>query len=60
MPKKIVVFSDMETWETVGDASIWEITDDAFDALCEGERPKDLADEDVIRTLIAVMPVEEA
>lgn len=36
MSVKIIMLSDGETWETLtGDQQILEITDDAYDRLCE-------------------------
>lgn len=51
MSVKILVLSDGETWETFdGNASIMEITDEAFDELCDGSEPKHLKKKkDIIR-----------
>jgi hypothetical protein len=39
---KIVVLSDGETWESIGEATIWTINDAEYDALCDGIiEPKD-------------------
>ncbi len=50
MVKRIIVLSDTGTWETVGDAEVWTVTDEAFEKLCEGEEPKHLAATDIIDT----------
>jgi len=42
---KIIVLSDGETWETVSGCAVWTITEQAFRALCDGEKePFDLVD----------------
>lgn len=47
MAVKIVVLSD-GTWERVGPAQVWTITDDAYDTLCEGMETGDLEDSKVL------------
>jgi len=49
MAKRIVVLSD-GTWETVGDAEVWTITEEAFDKLLAGDAPKHLTETDIIDT----------
>lgn len=48
MAIKIVVLSD-GTWEIIGDAAVWEITDEGYDDLCNGDyKPTGLQRKDVI------------
>ena len=46
MSKKIVVLDDGETWSGAG--TVWTITEDAYNRLCEGAEPKHLSDADVL------------
>ena len=50
MAKRIVVLSDNETWETMGDVQVWTITEEAFDKLLAGDEPKHLTAKDIIDT----------
>ena len=48
MAKRIVVLSD-GTWETAESCAVMEITDEAYDRLCEGEiETCDIEDKDVL------------
>jgi hypothetical protein len=51
--KKIIVLSDGTTWESIDETFppiIMEVTDSAFQRLCEGEEPNDLDDTDIVST----------
>ena len=50
MSVKILVLSDNETWETFNDGiTVAEITDEAFQKLCDGWEPSHLEKGDIIR-----------
>lgn len=51
MAKRIVVLSDNETWETMGDVQVWTITEEAFDKLLAGDEPKHLTHDDILDTV---------
>lgn len=56
MAKQIIVFSDGDTWETNGFASIMVISDKAYDDLCNGEiSVGDIQENDILRET----PIEE-
>jgi hypothetical protein len=47
--EKIIVFYDGETWEILTpDIAVMTITDDGMTKICDGERPEDLDECDVI------------
>lgn len=47
---KIIVLSDGETWETLNeDITIMEITEEAYQRLCDGEEPNHLDAKDIFR-----------
>ena len=49
MANRIVVLND-GTWETLGDAKVWTITDEAYEKLLSGDDTKDLETGDVLDT----------
>lgn len=56
MAKQIIVFSDGDTWETNGYASILTITDEAYDLLCGGQiKVKHIENKDIL----GETPIEE-
>lgn len=49
MGKRIIVLDDGETWETVGGADVWTITDEAYGRLLLGEvSPKDIEADSIL------------
>lgn len=49
MAKRIIVLGDGETWESVGGADVWTITDEAYSRLLQGEvSPKDIEADSVL------------
>jgi hypothetical protein len=56
MVKQIVVLSD-GTWETIGEAKILTITDDAHDSLLDGATEiSDLTDADILGSVMVERP----
>jgi hypothetical protein len=56
MAKQIIVFSDGDTWETNGFASIMVISDKAYDDLCNGQiNVRNIEAKDILRET----PIEE-
>jgi hypothetical protein len=49
MAKRIIVLND-GTWETVNTAEVWDITDEAYEKLLNGDEPKHLETGDVLDT----------
>lgn len=49
MAKRIIVLND-GTWETLGDAKVYTITDEAYEKLLNGDEPKHLETGDVLDT----------
>lgn len=49
MSKRVIVLCD-GTWETVNTAEVWEVTDEAYEKLLNGEEPKHLDESDIINT----------
>ena len=50
MSKRIIVLADRETWETVMTAEVWEVTDEAYEKLLNGDEPKHLIESDILNT----------
>jgi len=51
MSKRIIVLEDGETWDIVVGAKVWDITDEAYEKLLNGDEPKHLTAGDVLDTV---------